>query len=318
MTAEHISQGSLFSTDFLQESIARVADWQRLTDAEIDALAADLRAIFNQFPTAKTPNESQTEDDLIWPILARLGWTTSLRQQNLAARGREDVPDGLLFQDAATKAEANAFGEEWKRYGCGLAIVESKRWQRPLDRQSGRRGEETAPSTQMLRYLRRVEDLTTGKLRWGMLTNGARWRLYYQGARSVSEQFFELDLAAVLAIPGHDGGLFAVPEADRRHWLRVFALVFRRDAFLPTPSDPRTFHQRAIDEGKFYEERVAENLSSLVFGYRLPRACQGDRRRCAGRPLAGSQGSGPDPSLPAPVHPLCRGPQPPACPRAPL
>ena len=122
----------------------------------------------------------------------------------------------------------------------------------------------------MLRYLRRVEDLTTGKLRWGMLTNGARWRLYYQGARSVSEQFFELDLAAVLAIPGHDGGLFAVPEEDRRHWLRVFALVFRRDAFLPTPSDPRTFHQRAIDEGKFYEERVAENLSSLVFGTVFP------------------------------------------------
>jgi hypothetical protein len=45
VTAEHISQGSLFSTDFLQESIARVADWQLLTDAEIDAMAADLRAI---------------------------------------------------------------------------------------------------------------------------------------------------------------------------------------------------------------------------------------------------------------------------------
>jgi hypothetical protein len=270
VTAEHISQGSLFSTDFLQESIARVADWQRLTDDEIDALAVDLRAIFSQFPTAQTPNESQTEDDLIWPIVTRLGWTASLRQQNLAARGREDVPDGLLFQDAATKAQANAFRDEWKRYGFGLAIVESKRWQRPLDRMSGRRGEETAPSTQMLRYLRRVDDLTTGKLRWGMLTNGARWRLYYQGARSVSEQIFELDLAAVLAIPGHDGGLFAVPEADRRHWLRVFALVFRRDAFLPTPSDPRTFHQRAIDEGKFYEERVAENLSNLVFGTVFP------------------------------------------------
>ena len=38
---------------------------------------------------------------------------------------------------------------------------------------SGRRGEETALSTQMLRYLRRVEDLTTGKLRWGMLWNTA-------------------------------------------------------------------------------------------------------------------------------------------------
>jgi hypothetical protein len=148
VAAEHISQGSLFSTDFLRESIERVPDWQLLTDAEIDALAADLRAIFSQFPTAQKPppNEAQTEDDLIWPILVRLGWTASLRQQNLAARGREDVPDGLLFNDAATKAEANTFPEEWRRYGFGLAVVESKRWQRPLDRQSGRRGEETAPS----------------------------------------------------------------------------------------------------------------------------------------------------------------------------
>jgi hypothetical protein len=73
------------------------------------------------------------------------------------------------------------------------------------------------PVTQMLRYLRRVEDLTTGKLRWGILTNGGQRRLYYQGARSVSEQFFEIHLAMVLAISGHDGGLFALSEQERRH-----------------------------------------------------------------------------------------------------
>lgn len=152
--------------------------------------------------------------------------------------------------------------------------LSQKRWQRPLDRQSGRAGEETAPSTQMLRYLRRVEDLTTGKLRWGLLTNGARWRLYYGGARSVSEQFFELDLSVVLAVPGHDGGLFALSDDQRRHWLKVFALVFRRDAFVPALPDPRTFHQRAIDEGRFYEKRVAENLSNLVFGSIFPKLAQ--------------------------------------------
>jgi hypothetical protein len=270
LASDNISQGSLFSTDFLRETIATSADWELFSGADIDTLATDLRAIFSRFPTAQKPNESQTEDDLIWPILARLGWTASLRQQNLAAKGREDVPDGLLFEDVAAKARANAVPEEWKRYNFGLAIVESKRWQRPLDRQSGRSGEETAPSTQMLRYLRRVDDLTTGKLRWGILTNGGRRRLYYQGARSVSEQFFELDLAAVLAVPGHDGGLFALSEAQRSHWLRVFALVFSRSAFLPTPSDERTFHQRAIDEGRYYEERVAENLSRLVFGMVFP------------------------------------------------
>ena len=132
----------------------------------LDTLEASVRDVFNLFPTRKTPNESQTEEDLIWPVLLQLGWTASLRQQNLSARGRENVPDGLLFADAAAKERANSFTEEWKRYEFGLAVVESKRWLRPLDRRSEHRGEENAPSTQMLRYLRRVDDLTTGKLRW--------------------------------------------------------------------------------------------------------------------------------------------------------
>ena len=263
-------QGSLFANDFLCESIVESPDWRVIDDMALDTLEASVRNVFNLFPTSKTPNESQTEEDLIWPVLLQLGWTASLRQQNLSARGREDVPDGLLFTDAAAKERANSFTEEWKRYELGLAVVESKRWLRPLDRRAEHRGEENAPSTQMLRYLRRVDDLTTGKLRWGVLTNGARWRLYYQGARSVSEQFFEVDLAVLLDLPGHNDGLFALTEAERHHWLKVFVLVFRREAFLPGTTDPRTFHQRAIEEGRFYEERVASSLSGLVFGQVFP------------------------------------------------
>lgn len=263
-------QGSLFSHDFLRESIVRLPDWEAFDDERAAALHDELRAVFDRFPTAQTPNESQTEDDLIWPVLECLGWTASLRQQNLTMRGRDDVPDGLLFADDAAKTHANGFPEEWKRYEFGLAVVESKRWARPLDRRSGRRGEETAPFAQMLRYLRRVDDLTGGDLRWGILTNGARWRLYYQGARSVAEQFFEVDLAAVLDIPGHNDGLFALSDEDRRHWLRVFALVFGREAFIPGAADERTFHQRALEEGRFYEERVSASLSSLIFGQVFP------------------------------------------------
>ena len=260
-------QGSLFAQDFLRESVTRLDDWR---DIDAAALEASVRDVFARFPIAGSPNESQTEDDLIWPVLAHLGWTASLRQQNLSAAGRQDVPDGLLFQDSAAKDRANGFTEEWRRYTFGLAVVESKRWGRPLDRRSDRRGEETAPSTQMLRYLRRVDDLTTGALRWGILTNGARWRLYYQGARSVSEQFFELDLAAILDLPGHNEGLFALTDIERHHWLKVFVLVFRRAAFVAGPTDPRTFHQRAIEDGRFYEKRVAANLSELVFDQVFP------------------------------------------------
>ena len=263
-------QGSLFVNDFLCESVTESPDWQDISASALDALEASVRDVFDGFPIAGSPNESQTEDDLIWPVLVQLGWMASLRQQNLSAHGRLDVPDGLLFADDTGKVLANGFPEEWKRYEFGLAVVESKRWLRPLDRRSGRLGEETAPSTQMLRYLRRVDDLTTGKLRWGILTNGARWRLYYQGVRSVSEQFFEVDLAALLDLPGHNDGLFALTKAERDHWLKVFVLVFRREAFLAGPTDPRTFHQRAIEEGRFYEKRVAADLSALVFEQVFP------------------------------------------------
>ena len=270
MNIDTAFQGSLFASDFLRDAITRSLDWQELDDASLEDLESALRAICDRFPAAVAPNESQTEDDLIWPVLARLGWTAYLRQQNLSAYGRVDVPDGLLFADEAAKGQANGFAEEWRRYELGLAVVECKRWQRPLDRRSGRHGEETAPSTQMLRYLRRIDDVTTGSLRWGVLTNGARWRLYYQGARSVSEQFFEVELATLLDLPDHNDGLFALTETERRHWLKVFALVFRREAFLPGAVDARTFHQRAIAEGRFYEERVAASLSDLVFGQVFP------------------------------------------------
>lgn len=270
MSSEIASQGNLFTSDFLTETIQSVTEWHTIDDSELEHFSACLRTAFDHFPISQTPNESQTEDDLIWPILEALGWTQSLRQQNLSPRGREDVPDGLLFDSAETKAKANGFPEEWKRYDFGRAVVESKRWARPLDRRSGRRGEETAPSTQMLRYLRRIDDITSGALRWGILTNGSKWRLYFSGARSVSEQFFELDIAAILNLPGHNDGLFALNESDRRHWLQVFYLVFRRESFVPTGTDPRTFHEKALDEGKFYEERVAEDLSNKVFGHVFP------------------------------------------------
>ncbi|MCA3698905.1 MAG: restriction endonuclease, partial [Brevundimonas sp.] len=201
------------------------------------------------------------------PVLDALGWKDSLRQQNLTVTGRDDVPDGLLFEDAAAKATANAQDDQWRRYAHGLAVVESKRWARPLDRASGR-DETTAPSTQMLRYLRRIDDTSQGKLRWGILTNGTRWRLYWAGARSISEEFLEIDLGRVLALDGAPD-LF-IDDETRDHWLRVFACMFGREAFQRTGVDQKSFHDRARAEAAFYEERVAASLSRLVFDEVFP------------------------------------------------
>ena len=251
MTVENPFQGQLFADGFLCEAIAESEDWRALDDAALESLRADLRTLFDGFPADSAPNEAQTETDLIRPVLERLGWTASLWQQRLSQHGRTHVP--------GRPAVRRRRGQGARQHPAGagtlpprLAIVESKRWGRPLDRRSGADGIEAAPATQMLSYLGRADVMTEGRLRWGILTDGAVWRLYWWGARSVAEQFFEVDLAAVLNLPGRNEGLFALDEAARRHWLRVFALVFRPEAFLPGEPDPRSFHLRAVEEGRLY------------------------------------------------------------------
>ena len=100
-------QGSLFAQDLLDSSIAEFPEWEAYGDPDLASFESEVQLLFDRFPTDGKPNETQTEDDLIWPVLRLLGWTESLRQQNLSAKGREDVPDGLLFADAAAKDRAN-------------------------------------------------------------------------------------------------------------------------------------------------------------------------------------------------------------------
>ena len=254
--------GALFTQDYLSDAIAKTAAYAAVDVGEI---RARLESILAGFPHASRPNEATTESDLVWPVLAALGWDDYLTQQNLSATGRMDVPDGLLFIDAAAKAKANGHAEEWKRYEFGAAVIESKRWGRALDRAEGRKGEDRdTPSTQLLRYLRRIDDLTNGGLRWGILTNGAKWRLYFSGARSTIDDYLELDLARILGLTSDllDTG---ITQQERDHWLAVFATMFSRTAFERVTPDAPSFHDRARQEAAFYEERVAKSLSDLVF-----------------------------------------------------
>lgn len=254
--------GALFTQDYLSEGITGTPQY---LGVDVAAMRAALAAILVTFPHASRPNEATTESDLVWPVLRVLGWNDYLTQQNLSATGRTDVPDGLLFISADAKARANAHPEEWKRYQCGAAIVESKRWGRALDRAEGRKGDDKdTPSTQLLRYLRRIDDLTNGDLRWGLLTNGAKWRLYFAGARSTIDDYLEIDLARIM---GLDPDLLdtGITDEERDHWLAVFVAMFSRTAFERATDKAPSFHDTARREAGYYEERVAKSLSDLVF-----------------------------------------------------
>ncbi len=123
----------------------------------------------------------------------------------------------------------------------------------------------------MLRYLSRAEIASERAIQWGILTNGRYWRLYYQGARSRSEEFFELDLALIAKAPTVDADLFSPAEGHFGHFLKVFYLLFRREAFLRTIDGTQTFHGFAINEARQWEAKVAESLSEVVFETIFPK-----------------------------------------------
>jgi hypothetical protein len=269
-----LMQGQLFSHDFLTRGIFDTAPWQTFDQARLDTFSTELRRVYGVLAVDSALNEAQTESELIEPVLALLGWD-HLPQINLSITGREDVPDFLLFPDSPAKSRALAESADTNRARHGIALVEAKRWQRVLDRNETQPGSTRkprdfgAPSSQMLRYLSRADVMSDRAIKWGMLTNGAVWRLYWQDARSRAEDFFEIDLAALLGIPGTQPALDGyAPD----HGLKLFYLLFGRAAFLPQTWDAgfRTYHAIALSEARRYEEAVSQSLGQRVFDEVFP------------------------------------------------
>ncbi len=163
-------------------------------------------------------------------------------QQNLSVKARDDVPDALLYAMPTRRLKPRLSTMETlparRLRGRGQAMEPG-----PRSRRGASRGEEGVPSTQMLRYLRRVDDVTKGGLRWGMLTNGRQWRLYFNGALSVAEDFLEIDLGKVFDLPGCETDLldrrpdgFDADAAWRAHVLKLFIASLRPGGF----SSPNT------------------------------------------------------------------------------
>jgi hypothetical protein len=264
--------GQLFTQDFLLNGIRTTPVWTALDEATFDAFAKQLRAVYGPYTTASVLNEAITEDEIIVKVLALLDWSDlTLRQVASSNARREDVPDILLFPDAAAKRAALKERRDDRRYRHGIAILESKRWMRPLDRGDATdRLDPGTPSNQILRYLSRVEIASEGAVRWGILTNGAIWRLYYQGARSRAEEFLEVDLAALVGVPGSAPEPY--PGPDARHGLKVFFCLFHHGAFLAQSWDAecRSFHDYALREARLYEEKVSQDLGERVFATVFP------------------------------------------------
>ncbi len=271
-------QGTLFTEDFLNEGIRGTEAWRSIAPQPLAAFGEALQTIVKNVAEPTRLNEAQTEDRIVKPILESLGWDHCYWvQERLETKGRANVPDYLFFGTPQAFAQADRQRTAGERYPLAIAVGDAKAWSIDLDRRGSGAGAEETPSAQILRYLSRADTQSDRKVQWGILTNGRYWRLYYQGAKSRLEEFFEVDLGWVLAMPGTQGDLaasvrpavFPDDAAWREHLRALFWLMFRREAFLPG-ADGRTFHQIALAEGREWEAKVRQSLAGVVFGEVFP------------------------------------------------
>ncbi len=249
--------GDLFTQYFLTDGIQSTPEWQALSDSSEDLqhFSESVRGFYDAMSNNTDPNEALTEQDLIVPTLNSLGWDHHLPQQGTSRN--EDIPDLLLFSDAESKDRAGR-AVAGERFQHALVVEESKRFRLPLDaRDRDDRNNSGTPDGQILRYLSTADIESDSRIRWGILTNGVVWRLYDHRARPRATAYFEVDLAPIL-------------EADDEDGLRLFYLLFRRESFSPQQGATASFLEKALVEGRRYEERVAEDLSRVVFERAFP------------------------------------------------
>ena len=243
----------LFTRYFLVDGIRATSEWVSSVNRPeaFTTFRNALSDLFEAFSAYNAPNEATTEQDLIRPIFELLGWTDYLPQQSAAHN--EDIPDHLLFSDPEAKEKAVARPNPDARFQDALLVQESKRFGLPMDsRNTDGKHRSRTPHGQILQYLSTAESRTDGDLHWGVLTDGGVWRLYDYRARPRSTAYFEANLGDMLRSGDEDG-------------LRVFYLLFRRDSFILRDGANATFLDAALNEGRRYEEKVAQDLSSVVF-----------------------------------------------------
>ncbi len=251
--------GQLFTEYFLSDGIKQSTEWQDSIQNP-DVLQKLRDAVANKFEKIDLfdrPNEATTEQELIRPVLEILGWRDYLPQQSVS--GGEDVPDHLLFRDEAAKNRAAGESSASARFMHATVVQESKRHGLALDARETTEsvGRGRTPHGQILRYLSTADVESEGKIRWGILTNGVVWRLYDHRKRPRSTGYYETNLENILS-------------SEKEDKLRIFYLLFNRDSFILRDGDTATFLETALQDGRRYEEQVAQDLSGVVFDRVFP------------------------------------------------
>lgn len=236
---------NLFSEHYLLNVLPKAPEWQQVRD-----LATRVQAVVKELVKRETTFEDLTElgldREFFEPVFKALGHVSHVQVRTAAGK----FPDYFFFENEAAKAEAERHLDDRRRFAqLSIAIGELKAWDRPLDGTSSKKERDeldpSIPNAQLMRYL------LSNEKRWGILTNGRKWRIYhYEGGFPKVGRYYEVDVVALANARVED---FA-----------YFAYFFRREAFIPdasgkTPLD--LIRQGSID----YSKALAKSLEDSVY-----------------------------------------------------
>jgi len=234
---------NLFPVHFLED---RLPEWPAYADFDASELLADVGEVWEREREREllpSFNEDQTEDRFIRPILTALGFSYTTRP-DLSVAGRRREPDYALFLSKEARSDGERVGGA-ARYSNAVAVVEAKRFDRPLDRRRATGVLSEDPVAQIIHYV------STTRVPFGILTNGRFWRLYAEKGDLVEGAYYEVDLIALL-------------EAGDSRELRKFAAFFSASAFRPDDTGS-SFLDRALEESRANALEVGDALQRQVF-----------------------------------------------------
>ena len=242
-----VNNQSLFSDYYLDSLIVDQPEWTHTPEIESDyaAIKARFEAVA---PNAENLNETQTERELIQPLLEQLGHVFEVQPALQTSLGT-NRPDYAFFESPDTHAAAKPHINTNEFFKTAIAVGDAKAWSRNLDRKVRGRGDPFTnqnPSYQIDFYLRFADK------DWGILTNGRQWRLYQRQTSYRLDSFYEVDLAALLS------------ETGDLETFRYFYCLFRHDAFVPDASGS-SFLDRVLSESQQHTIAISDDLKNRVY-----------------------------------------------------
>jgi len=226
LTLSAIDNKNLFSNYYLDNQIKNNPEWKK------DEFKAVFSKIKNKYDAENASfsvyNEAQLIKHFLDPVFEIL-----LYESEVEAAEMGKFPDYAFFKDKSARDEAHKNKGTYSFYRNALAIGEVKRWDTELDGK---------PSQQLWNYL------DDAGLKWGILTNGRKWRLYCRGNEKKRDEYYEIDLPSLLGSNDIEG-------------FKYFFYFFRRDAFLL----PENFLEQVLRESEDHAKAIGNNLKENVY-----------------------------------------------------